>query len=89
MSDYIVKIIPKDPFYKVSDVTLRLAKSFLQMRVRCDFIEVGVSETPVFVALLYSLKHSSVIQSGGERLWIKLLNADLHHLKQKCPVVKD
>ena len=66
MSDYIVKIIPKDPFYKVSDLTLRLAKSFLQTRVRCDFIEVGVSETPVFVDCGENLDKISCPECGAE-----------------------
>lgn len=49
MSDCIMKIIPKDPFYKVSDLSLQSAKSFLQTQIHCDFIEVEINETPVFV----------------------------------------
>lgn len=48
MSEHIVKIIPKDPFYKVSKQTLQSAKTFLQARIRCDFIEAEINETPVF-----------------------------------------
>lgn len=49
MSDCIMKIISKDPFYKVSDLALQTAKSLLQTQICCDFIEVEINETPVFV----------------------------------------
>lgn len=66
MSDCIIKIIPKDPFYKVSDLALQSAKSFLQAQIRCDFIEVEINETPVFVDCGHNLERISCPECSTE-----------------------
>lgn len=66
MSDCIMMIIPKDPFYKVSDLTLQSAKSFLQTQIHCDFIEVEINETPVFVDCGENLERISCPECSTE-----------------------
>lgn len=66
MSDCIMKIIPKDPFYKVSDLTLQSAKSFLQTQIHCDFIEVAINEMPVFVDCGENLERISCPECSTE-----------------------
>lgn len=39
MSDHIVKIVPKDPFCKISESILCKAENFLKANVSCDSIE--------------------------------------------------
>ena len=66
MSEHIVKIIPKDPFYIVSEPTLQSVKTFLETRIHCDFIEVEFNETPVFVDCGANLEKISCPQCGAE-----------------------
>lgn len=49
MSDCIVKIIPLNPFRKVSKQLLQKCRDFLEAAVPCDTIEVKCSETPMFI----------------------------------------
>lgn len=49
MSDYIVKIVPQDPFCKISEPILQKAGEFLEANIPCDSIEMKGSMTPVFV----------------------------------------
>lgn len=66
MSDYIVKIIPKDPYYKAPDVDLQSAKSFLQTKLCCGFIEAESNETPVFVDCGGNLERISCPKCSAE-----------------------
>lgn len=49
MSDSMVKIIPKDPFYKIPEPALQAAEDFVKTHIRCDAVNTQCSETPVFV----------------------------------------
>lgn len=49
MSDYIVKITPRDPFYKISAPLLQKSKDFLEANMQCDSIEIRCYMTPIFV----------------------------------------
>lgn len=49
MSDCIVKIMPLDPFCKISKPLLQKCRDFLEAAVPCDTIEVKCSETPMFI----------------------------------------
>ncbi len=49
MSEYIVKIIPRNPFFKASTPALSSAKAFLEGQIHCDSIAVTSSETPLFI----------------------------------------
>ena len=66
MSEHIVKIIPKDPFYKVSEPTRQSVKTFLETRIQCDFIEVEFNEAPVFVDCGTNLETISCPQCGAK-----------------------
>lgn len=66
MSEHIVKIIPQNPFYKVSAPALQAVKAFLETQIHCDFIEVTSSETPVFVDCGTNLEKISCPQCGAE-----------------------
>ena len=96
MSEHIVKIIPKDPFYKVSEPTLQSVKTFLETRIHCDFIEVEFNEAPVFVDCgtnLETISYPNVVQNltliGGEMLWMRLPIIRSHPWKQKHLVAKN
>ena len=64
MSDHLVKIIPKDPFCKVSNAALQSAKSFLEKQKRGDSVEMEFNETPIFVDCGSNLEHISCPNCG-------------------------
>lgn len=66
MSEHIVKIIPQNPFYKVSAPALQSVKAFLETQIHCDFIEVISAETPFFVDCGANLERISCPQCGTE-----------------------
>lgn len=66
MSDHIVKIIPKDPFCKISEQALQAAKNFLEKQIHCDFIAVECNETPIFVDCGENLEKLSCPKCGAE-----------------------
>ena len=49
MSDYIVKIIPKDPFIKIPMSYLEKAKIYIEERIHCQSIDLNESEFPQFI----------------------------------------
>lgn len=49
MSDNIVRIIPKDPLYKISIPTRQKTKTYLEANVSCDSIEILCGMTPMFI----------------------------------------
>lgn len=66
MSDYIVKIMPEDPFYKVSEPTLQSVKAFLETQIHCDSIEVESNETPIFIDCGTNLEKISCPECNAE-----------------------
>lgn len=49
MSDYIVKLIPADPFITVSEQSFEKAMHYLERRVICDRVKSTISSTPMFI----------------------------------------
>ena len=49
MSDYIIKIVPKDPFCKLFQHALAQAKNFLESRISCDSVQTKQSDMPAFI----------------------------------------
>ncbi len=66
MSEHIVKIIPKNPFYKGSVSALQSVKAFLERQIDCDDSEMTSAETPVFVDCGANLEKISCPQCGAE-----------------------
>lgn len=66
MSDHIVKLIPDDPFYKPSDLSLSTAKAYLEAHVDCDCVNICINDTPVFVDCGSNLSEISCPKCGAE-----------------------
>ena len=49
MSDYIVKLIPTDPFITVSEQSIENARHYIETRVICDCVKSTSSPTPMFI----------------------------------------
>lgn len=49
MSDWIVKIVPQDPLYKIPEHLLKRSGDFLKSKLDCESIEIQCTLTPVFV----------------------------------------
>jgi hypothetical protein len=49
MSDFIIKIIPSDPYYRVTEQKAQETIAYLKPRVKADKIEMAIYEMPVFV----------------------------------------
>lgn len=49
MAEYLVKIVPKDPFCKISEPILKKAQEFLKSILLCDSIKFECYDTPVFI----------------------------------------
>lgn len=95
MSEHIMKIIPKDPFYKIPESTLQQAKTFLQTQIHCDCIEIEVNEAPVFVDCGANLERISCPECGSELVfewWGEVMNKaaedEFTSLKTEMPCCK-
>lgn len=66
MSEYVVKIIPRNPFYKGSVSALQSVKDLFERQIDCDVIEVTSAETPVFVDCGANLEKIYCPQCGAE-----------------------
>lgn len=49
MSDYIVKIIPNDPYFRIDDKQSQNAVQFLTLKTKADLVKFCIQESPVFV----------------------------------------
>lgn len=49
MSDYIVKIVPRDPICKVAEQRLMEAKHFIESKLSCDSVTIEFYEFPQFI----------------------------------------
>ena len=49
MSDYIVKLIPTDPFITVSEQSIENARHYIETRVICDCVKSTSIPTPMFI----------------------------------------
>ncbi len=66
MSDYIIKIVPKDPFCKLSQYALAQAKSFLESRISCDSVQAKQSDMPEFIDCGSDLEQIECPECGAE-----------------------
>lgn len=65
MSDCIVKIVPKDPLYKVSEQMLKKAKELLEAKLSCDSINFECYDTPAFIDCGSNLERIVCPQCGA------------------------
>ena len=49
MSDYIIRMIPSDPYLKITEQTLESAKDLLARKIVCDRIQIRFSNEPSFI----------------------------------------
>lgn len=49
MSDYIVKIIPSDPYFRITDKQIHSAMQLLRQNIKADLVKYHIHESPVFV----------------------------------------
>lgn len=49
MSDHIVKIIPSDPYFRITDKRSHSVVQFLEQNIKADSVEFYMQENPVFV----------------------------------------
>lgn len=49
MSDYIVKIIPIDPYFRITDKQAQRALQFLKQNIKADLVKLRIQESPAFV----------------------------------------
>ena len=49
MSDYIIRMIPSDPYLKIPEQTLESAKDLLARKIVCDRIQIRSSNEPSFI----------------------------------------
>ena len=56
MSDYIVKIVPRDPTCKVAEQRLMEAKHFIESKLSCDSVTIEFYEFPQFINVLKGRK---------------------------------
>lgn len=49
MSDYIVKIIPIDPYFRITDKQAQRALQFLKQNIKADLVKLHIQESPAFV----------------------------------------
>ena len=66
MSDYIVKIVPKDPFCKLSQYALAQVKRFLESRTACDSVRTEQFDMPVLIDCGSNLEQIECPECGAE-----------------------
>ena len=66
MSDHIVKIVPKDPFCKISQYALEQAKRFLESRISCDSVRAKQYDMPAFIDCGSNLNQIECPECGAE-----------------------
>lgn len=49
MSDYIVKIIPIDPYLRITDKQAQSALQYLKQNIKADLVKMRIQESPEFV----------------------------------------
>lgn len=49
MSDYIVKIIPSDPYFHITEQKAQKIVQFIKQNVKADLVKVDIQESPAFI----------------------------------------
>lgn len=65
MADYLIKIVPKDPFCKISEPVLKKAKAFLESTLSCDSMKIERYNTPIFIDCGSNLEYIICPQCGA------------------------
>ena len=66
MSDYVVKLIPTDPFMSIPTERLEKAVAFIREHIECDEVEVSDEETPEFIDCGENLESITCPECGSE-----------------------
>lgn len=49
MADYMIKVVPTDPYYSMTEYEARKVVDFLKEKIKSDEVKVLLYETPVFI----------------------------------------
>ena len=66
MSDSIYKIIPKNPYKKVSQDKLNTAKSFIESAITCDSVDLAITDNLEFIDCGSNLVNITCPKCGKE-----------------------
>lgn len=66
MSDQVYKIIPKSPYTKVSQDKLNAAKSFIESAIKCDSVDLVITDNLEFIDCGNNLVNITCPKCGKE-----------------------
>lgn len=66
MSDYVIRIIPTDPYLRIPEESLQSAKELLADRITCDNIQIHSFENTSFIDCGGNLQRISCPHCGSE-----------------------
>lgn len=92
MSDYFTKIVPADPFYRVSDEVKIKVTDYLAAAVKADMIEANIYDAPAFIDCGDNLEKINCPVCGDEisidwwgEAMEKAYMSEFHDLEIKTP----